>query len=46
MTIEEHGGKVGYKDAEPVGSTFYFTIPCKNQEIPKVHPSSNIQAQA
>ncbi len=46
MTIEQHGGKVGYKDAEPVGSIFYFTIPCKNQDIPKVQPSNNIQAQA
>lgn len=46
MTIEEHGGKVGYKDAEPVGSIFYFLIPAKNQDIPKVQPSNNIQAQA
>ncbi len=46
MTIEQHGGQVGYKDAKPVGSIFYFTIPCKNQDIPKVQPSSNIQAQA
>ena len=46
MTIEQHGGKVGYKDAEPFGSVFYFMIPCKNQDIPKVQPSSTIQAQA
>ena len=46
MTIEQHGGKVGYKDAEPVGSVFYFTIPIKNQDIPKVQPSNSIQAQA
>jgi len=46
MTIEQHGGKVGYKDAEPVGSIFYFTIPCKNQDIPKVQPANTIQAQA
>ena len=46
MIIDEHGGKVGYKDAEPVGSTFYFTLPCKNQDIPKVQPSNNIHAQA
>jgi len=45
MTIEQHGGKVGYKDAEPFGSVFYFMIPCKNQDIPKVQPSNTIQAQ-
>ena len=46
MIIEEHGGKVGYKDAEPVGSIFYFLIPCKNQDIPKVQPANSVQAQA
>ncbi|MCF7921829.1 MAG: tetratricopeptide repeat-containing sensor histidine kinase [Candidatus Marinimicrobia bacterium] len=46
MTIEQHGGQVGYKDAEPVGSIFYFTLPIKNQEIPKVQPSKSVSAQA
>jgi len=46
MIIEQHGGKVGYKDAEPVGSVFYFLLPSKNQDIPKVQPSDSIPAQA
>jgi len=29
MIIEQHGGKVGYRDREPNGSIFYFEIPCK-----------------
>ena len=29
MIIEQHGGKVGYRDREPNGSIFYFKIPCE-----------------
>ncbi len=32
MTIEQHGGEVGYRDAEPTGSVFYFQIPCKSHD--------------
>ncbi|MCF7808675.1 MAG: tetratricopeptide repeat-containing sensor histidine kinase [Candidatus Marinimicrobia bacterium] len=30
IIIEEHGGKIGYKDNDPAGSIFYFQIPVKD----------------
>lgn len=32
IIIEEHGGNIGYRDNEPVGSIFYFLIPTKDPE--------------
>ena len=32
MTIEQHGGEVGYRDGDPTGSVFYFQIPCKSHD--------------
>lgn len=28
LIVEAHGGKIGYRTAEPTGSVFYFTLPC------------------
>ncbi len=44
MIVEQHGGEVGYRDAEPSGSVFYFQIPCMSPELaeepgPKSAPS-------
>ena len=39
MIIVQHGGEVGYRDAEPVGSTFYFQIPCKSPIADEDEPS-------
>lgn len=46
MTIEQHGGEVGYRDAKPKGSIFYFQLPCKSPDQPIAKPSSSIYAQA
>ncbi len=46
MTIEQHGGEVGYRDAKPKGSIFYFQIPLKSQDTPAAQPSNGIQARA
>ncbi|MCK9207807.1 MAG: sensor histidine kinase [Salinivirgaceae bacterium] len=34
MAITAHGGTIGVKDREPIGTTFYFTLPVnKNQSL-------------
>lgn len=31
--ISAHGGKIGYKDADPKGSIFYFELPIENYNV-------------
>ena len=46
MTIEQHGGEVGYRDAEPKGSIFYFQIPCRSDEAVQTKATKDLLAQA